>query len=73
MLGMDGELNNCRSLILARLTPLYCGSSFSSWIGALVGEPLLPIVGGEFGPESGVLLLQSKVDVNVGDRQKTSN
>lgn len=59
MLGIDGELNSCKSLMLARLTPLYCGSSFSSWIGALVGEPRLPMVGGELGPESGVLLLQS--------------
>lgn len=29
-------------------------------MGALVGEPRLHIVGGEFGPESDVLLLQSK-------------
>lgn len=29
-------------------------------MGALVGEPRLHIVGGEFGPESDVLLLQSR-------------
>lgn len=58
--------------MFARLTPLYCGSSFSSWIGALVGEPRLPIVGGEFGPESGVLLLQSEDEIFYvgGEREK---
>lgn len=38
--------------MLDRATELYGGSSFSSWIGAFVGDALLPTVGGEFGHES---------------------
>ena len=64
MFGIDGELKSCKSFILARAPALYCGSSFSSCIGALVGDPRLPMVGGEFGPESGVLLLQSIENIN---------
>jgi hypothetical protein len=60
MFGIDGELNNERSLMLEREVCVYCGSSFSSCIGALVGEPRLPpATGGELGPESGVLPEQS--------------
>uniref|UniRef100_A0A182IR18 Uncharacterized protein n=1 Tax=Anopheles atroparvus TaxID=41427 RepID=A0A182IR18_ANOAO len=53
MFGIEGELNSDRSLMLDRDAPVpYCGSSFSSWIGAFVGDARLPTVGGEFGPES---------------------
>lgn len=60
ILGIDGELNNDKSFILPRCVPWYCGSSFSSWIGALVGDPRFVKAGGELGPESGVLLEQSE-------------
>lgn len=59
MFGIEGELNRDRSLILDRPPGPYCGSSFSSWIGAFDGEPRLPRAGGEFGPESGVPVAQS--------------
>lgn len=65
MFGIDGELKSCKSFIFARAPALYCGSSFSSCIGALVGDPRLPMVGGEFGPESGVLLLQSNEIITI--------
>lgn len=56
MLGIEGDVYNDKSFILPRPPLLYCGSSFSSCIGALVGDPLLPPnAGGELGPESGVL------------------
>lgn len=59
MFGIEGELNRDRSLMLDRPPGPYCGSSFSSWIGAFDGEPRLPRAGGEFGPESGVPVAQS--------------
>lgn len=59
MFGIEGELNSDKSLMLDRPPGPYCGSSFSSWMGAFEGEPRLPRAGGEFGPESGVPAAQS--------------
>lgn len=53
MLGIDGDVYKDKSLMLSRPAPWKFGSSFSSWIVALVGDPRLPVnVGGELGPES---------------------